>query len=107
VVAVEATLQRLEIAALVASQDLVKVQVDAALEDYPVHLEVVALVAPDEVKVPSHRRHLPSARAKARRVLLAAALLELEPLKMSRFPNSILMLAFRSLGLRKTSGILV
>jgi hypothetical protein len=96
VVAVEATLQRLEVAALVASQDLVKVQVDAALEDHPVHLEavaLVALVAPDEVKVPSHQRHLPSARAKAWLVLLVAALPELEPLEMSRFPNNILMFA--------------
>jgi hypothetical protein len=61
-------------------------------------------MAPDEVKVPIHRRHLPSARAKARLVLLAAALPELELLEMSVFPNMITF-GFWSLGLEKRSGL--
>lgn len=68
---VKAVLQLLEVAVLSASQDLVEVQVDAAL----VLLEVVAQVALDEIKdLQSHQCHLPLTRARVQ----AVALLELE-----------------------------
>jgi hypothetical protein len=68
---VEAVPQLLEVAALSASQDLVEVQVDAAL----VLLEVVAQVAQDEIKdLQSHQCHLPLTGKRAQ----AVALLELE-----------------------------